>query len=150
MSNNTVTVTGGDEIIRALQKLGVEATDALFDALMDSSELMRADAEKRASDIGRSVSDNVVKVPNVVNGEGVVKIGLSEKGRIGIIFEMGAAPHPIEPDEAKALHYEGEYAAKSDHPGVAKQPFLRPAFDSKSDDVVNAFGELLKKKLGLS
>jgi len=47
--------------------------------------------------------------------------------------EFGAQPHPIEPREAKFLHFfvDGReiFTTHVDHPGQTAQPFLRPALE---------------------
>ena len=61
------------------------------------------------------------------------------KGYVAHILEYGAAPHRI---AAKAtggmLSFAGTYAHEVNHPGIAPQPFLRPAFDATSGQIVQS------------
>jgi hypothetical protein len=52
-----------------------------------------------------------------------------------IPVEDGTEPHPITPDEADALVFEGDdgepvFADSVDHPGTEPQPFMRPGFEA--------------------
>ena len=49
--------------------------------------------------------------------------------------ESGTEPHPITPDEADALVFEGDdgepvFADSVDHPGTEPQPFMQPGFEA--------------------
>jgi HK97 gp10 family phage protein len=53
------------------------------------------------------------------------------KGYVAHILEYGAAPHRIAAKAAGGLlSFAGTFTQEVNHPGIAAQPFLRPAFDA--------------------
>jgi HK97 gp10 family phage protein len=59
------------------------------------------------------------------------------KGYVAHILEYGAAPHRIAAKAAGGLlSFAGSFAHEVNHPGIAAQPFLRPAFDATHPAVV--------------
>lgn len=59
------------------------------------------------------------------------------KGYVAHILEYGAAPHRIAAKAAGGLlSFAGSFAPEVNHPGIAAQPFLRPAFDATHPAVV--------------
>jgi hypothetical protein len=67
--------------------------------------------------------------------------------------EFGSNPHPIEPKEARFLHFFVDgvevFTLHVDHPGTPAQPFLRPAFQKSQDDfgVFRAMGKDFLRRL---
>ena len=61
-------------------------------------------------------------------------------------FETGAGAHEI---TGSPLVFEGRedlvVTGRVDHPGMAAQPFLRPAFDGEKDRATDAVGDELRK-----
>jgi HK97 gp10 family phage protein len=58
------------------------------------------------------------------------------KGYVAHILEYGAAPHRIAAKAAGGLlSFAGTFTQEVNHPGIAAQPFLRPAFDATKDQV---------------
>ena len=59
------------------------------------------------------------------------------RGYVAHILEYGAAPHRIAAKAAGGLlSFAGTFASEVNHPGIAAQPFLRPAFDATKNEVV--------------
>ena len=83
--------------------------------------------------------------------------GKTKKGAIVYYAHMiefkGAAPHSIPAEDKKGrrkkkiLNISGAPVSKVDHPGMNPQPFMRPAFDTKSSAAVVASGNYIKKRL---
>jgi HK97 gp10 family phage protein len=61
------------------------------------------------------------------------------KGYVAHILEYGAAPHRIAAKAAGGLlSFAGTLTHEVNHPGIAAQPFLRPAFDATHQQVVDS------------
>jgi hypothetical protein len=74
--------------------------------------------------------------------------GNGYKGYVAHILEYGAAPHLIKAKaEGGLLHFAGTYAPQVQHPGIAAQPFLRPAFDETSGQIVQSVKDQVKEIL---
>ena len=68
------------------------------------------------------------------------------KGYVAHILEYGAAPHVIKAKAAGGLlHFAGQYAPQVEHPGIAAQPSLRPAFDETAPAVVASINAQFKE-----
>lgn len=63
--------------------------------------------------------------------------------------EFGTGPHPITPDEKKALKFtdggEVVFASRVMHPGTPAQPYLRPALLEHQSDLVENIEEAIEE-----
>lgn len=59
-------------------------------------------------------------------------------------MEYGTAAHVIRAKKGRML---AVGVATVSHPGARKQPFMRPAFDNKQREAVQAFADYLRKRL---
>ena len=63
--------------------------------------------------------------------------GNGYKGFVAHLLEYGTAPHVIRAKAAGGLlHFAGTYAPEVQHPGIAAQPFMRPAADATLPQVI--------------
>jgi len=60
------------------------------------------------------------------------------KGWHAHILEYGAAPHTIRAKPGQVLVWNGGAAYQVEHPGIAAQPFMRPAYDATKGAVVDS------------
>jgi len=78
----------------------------------------------------------------------VVAGGKSKKNGADVFYahliEYGTEPHAL---KKGAKRKSGKYQDGSLHPGIAPQPFMRPAFDGQSSAAIMAAGEYIKKRL---
>lgn len=62
--------------------------------------------------------------------------------------EFGTAPHVEKPVLGKALLIGNKtFAQEVQHPGAAPKPFMRPAFDTKAREAVQAVGDYIRMRL---
>lgn len=61
--------------------------------------------------------------------------------------EFGTAPHRIDPLGKGALLIGSVFAEKAYHPGAAAKPFMRPAFDTKARQAVEAVADYIRRRL---
>jgi HK97 gp10 family phage protein len=74
--------------------------------------------------IGILVGRNAGSVSEAVVGP---RRGNGFKGYHAHFQEYGTAPHAIQPKKGKYLSFNGRLIRKVNHPGMAAQPFIRPA-----------------------
>jgi HK97 gp10 family phage protein len=136
-----VTIEGGEELLRKLQKMGVDVREALREAALEGAEAIRGPANQSAP--GPHIIAEVVGSDQ----KGVtVAIGPDEEHWYYRFFESGAQAHEI---TGTPLVFQGEegtvVTGRVGHPGMAARPFLRPAFDRHKDDAEAGVGEKLRK-----
>lgn len=132
----TINIRGLDEIERRLQALPDKIRRKhVRKALQDGSELVRAEAaglvarrkiahgwEGFVERPGAHLKDFIVTKVTVTGVNATARVGLDyKKVHHGHLVEFGTRPHKV---------------GKRQHPGARKQPFMRPAFDSKGDAAV--------------
>ena len=61
--------------------------------------------------------------------------------------EFGTAAHIIRAKPGHSLAIGGGQYAQVNHPGAKKQPFMRPAMDSRSQAALDAVGEYVRNRL---
>lgn len=63
------------------------------------------------------------------------------------MVEFGTAAHTITAKNRKVLSFGGRLFQSVEHPGARPHPFMRPAFDSKSQEAVLQVGNYIKQRL---
>jgi HK97 gp10 family phage protein len=72
--------------------------------------------------------------------------GNGYKGHHAHLLEYGTAPHVIRAKAAGGLlHFAGTYAPEVQHPGIAAQPFMRPAADATLPQVIENVNDGLRE-----
>jgi len=75
-----------------------------------------------------------------------VKVG-GKKAPHAHLVEFGTAAHKIKAKKHHALAFGGLTVQEVDHPGAKSHPFVRPAFDSKSQAAIAATGNKIRERL---
>lgn len=137
----SVTVEGGEGLLRKLRQIGADVESELEAAALVGAAVIQNAANPLAP--GPHVETEVAeKSPERV----VVEIGPDEAHWYYRFFETGAGPHGI---TGEPLVFEGRTGTVVvpgvSHPGMAARPFLRPAFDGSSDRAADKVGEALKR-----
>jgi HK97 gp10 family phage protein len=100
---------------------------------------------KRAKDLSSNadVTGETTRSIGVLNNrkQGGISIGPRRgngyKGHHAHLLEYGVAPHVIRAKAAGGLlHFAGTYTHEVQHPGIAAQPFMRPAADATLPEVI--------------
>lgn len=63
------------------------------------------------------------------------------------LVEFGTARHWIKPKSRKSLFVAGLFKEVIDHPGARPKPFMRPAFDSKWRQAIDAMADYIRARL---
>lgn len=142
----TAKVEGGEELLRRLEKMGLDVTHVLAAAAQAGAQLIADTANGLAPSPNVLIEgDTKASSKNKVT----LDIGPSEEKWYWRFLETGAVGHGISPRSKKALAFEvdGErvLAWAVQHPGMAAKPFLRPAFDKEKDNATKAVGENIKQ-----
>lgn len=138
----TVTLEGGEALIEALRRLEADIVGALGAAGAAGAVPVVDAANSRAP--GPHIEAEVV---GVSEKRVTVKIGPDKEHWYYRFAETGAAAHEI----AGPLVFEGREGlmrtASAHHPGMAAQPFLRPARDEKQGAASDAMGASLRAQV---
>lgn len=141
-----VKIEGGEELFRKLEALGVNLREVLVKAVEAGGEVIGDDAETKSPGDGLTVEILSKKANSVEVG-----IGPDKEHWYYRFFELGAQPHEISAETAKALAFEGGggmvFAGSVAHPGMPARPFLRPAITDKAEQASTAVGSVLEKSL---
>ncbi len=78
--------------------------------------------------------------------QATIKAG-DDKAWYAAMVEHGTARHWIKPKNRKSLFLAGLARRAVLHPGAKKQPFMRPAIDTKASDAIETFSAYLKNRL---
>lgn len=144
-----VDLSGQQDIINALKRAGSRADAVMEDAVEAGAEIIREEASSQASKTSGQLSEHIEVAVERQGADITASVGPDRDRFWGLFVEFGADEHEISPKNAAALKFEGVYRAHATHPGVPAQPFLRPAFDEKSDEAEEAIIEALREALGL-
>lgn len=145
MAKKTISLelTGDRELKSKLDALGVRARAALLDAAKAGAEVIEAAAEPNAP--GPFI---IIGNEKVEGGVASVEIGPDEEHWYFRFFEFGATQHEI---KGSPLVFEGDaglvVTRKVGHPGMAAEPFLRPAADEKKDAAKDAAGQVFRAEI---
>ena len=141
----TVRIEGGNEIAQWLNEIGVSAGDVLEAATLAAAEAVRVEAQALAPS-----SDGIEKAVQKKSRKRVEVDVAPDKAHWHLkFFETGTQPHEVRPKDKKALPVPGgAYPFANAHVGgMAAQPFLRPAADTKEDAAAGAAGDVFKRAM---
>lgn len=140
-----IKVEGGDKLARRLQMLAEEtARKHMKEAALEGAEVIRAEAvEKAPRGKTGTLKDNIYKeVTNQTKNRIEIHIGPGGKGWYGRLVEEG---HAIVVGGSRKV--KGKPGRVVGH--APPYPFLRPAFDEKTDEAQEAFVKVLRRGLKL-
>lgn len=143
-------VQGGDKIARRLQMLAEEvAMEHMRECALAGAEVIRAEAATLAPRKYGDLAENIEKeVEKQTRARVEVRVGPGEEVWYGRLVEFG---HAIVVGGIRVVKRSGRvrwYGGKKVG-DVPPHPFMRPAFDSKTDEAYDAFEAELKRRLRL-
>lgn len=121
-------------------KLGSQVIDKVLRKAA-SPMLKRAKELSSNADVSGDTTKSIGIIAN--RKSNTIKLGPRRgngfKGHHAHLLEYGTAPHIIKAKAAGGLlHFAGTYVTEVQHPGIAAQPFMRPAFDQTNGQVVDS------------
>jgi HK97 gp10 family phage protein len=146
-------ILGGRELDAFLQTLPVKVEKNIMRAaLRAGAGVFRDEARKKLQENGSVISGLLMRglrtSSRAQQGEVTANVKVGGKHRhIAQWVEYGTAAHRIKAKGAKALHIHGEFAAGVVHLGAKEKPFMRPAFDQRAGDAVEAVGVKVRERL---
>lgn len=102
--------------------------------------IKRAKALSSNADVTGETTKSIGVLNNRKNGGISVgpRRGNGYKGHHAHLLEYGVAPHVIRAKaEGGLLHFAGTFTPEVQHPGIAAQPFMRPAADETLPQVID-------------
>lgn len=151
---NNIDIKGAAELKRALGELPAKIEKGISrGALRAGAVVLQEEAQSLApsGDSGRlresiSVSTGAKRSGTVYAH---VRAGGRKKGDAfyAHMVEFGTKPHEIKPRKFKSLFLAGIFRKIVKHPGAKPKPFLRPAFDNKSGEAVDAIAAYIRARL---
>ncbi len=137
---------GADQLLKALDEIDKQAKKVLKEAGKAGGAVFKEAAQENAPGPGI-----VAVVEKSSMGKVEVAVGPRKEKWYYRFFETGARPHEIAP-KGEVLHIPGVgrefYESASATGGVQAKPFLRPAFDTKREAALKAFGEMIWQAIG--
>jgi HK97 gp10 family phage protein len=139
-------IEGGEELLGKLKRMGVDVSNVLEEAAVAGAQVIVDAANPLAPE--PVITEEVVES----GADGVtVDVGLPEEKWHLRFFETGTSPHYI--PGPLTIKFEGDEEVSvvpgAQHPGMAAQPFLRPAFDAKANGdqsaASQAVGEVVRR-----
>lgn len=133
-------IEGAEELIAALQKMGVDVGQMLEVAATAGAQVI-AEGANGFAPAPEISTETAKRTASRVE----VNIGPPDDKWYWKFIETGAGQHEI--SGPLAIPWDGEMhlVGGASHPGMIAQPFLRPAFDTRQTLAVNAVGEKLRK-----
>lgn len=139
-----VRMEGGEALMAALEALKLNVRSELRRATVAGAQIIETIAQALAP--GPHIGHAVVSASAE---QVVVEIGPKKSHWYYRFFETGARPHEIRGKPLLAFEGGGGLiiTPRVNHPGMAAQPFLRPAADSNEDAVQNEMGQALRRRI---
>jgi HK97 gp10 family phage protein len=136
-------ISGDRELKRKIEQLKGRARAALLDAAEAGAGIIKRAAEPNAPGPHIEIGNEKVK-----GGVAEVEIGPDREHWYYRFFEFGAGQHEI---KGSPLVFEGNsgtvVTGKVSHPGMAAEPFLRPAADKNEDEVRDEAGKVFRREI---
>lgn len=126
-------VEGGDKLARRLQMLAEEtARKHMREAALEGAEVIRVEAAEKAPRKTGTLAEDIQKeIKKQTKSRVEIHVGPGKKGWYGRLVEEG---HAIVRDKKVVGH-------------VSPKPFLRPAFDEKTDEAQDVIAAELRRRL---
>lgn len=136
--NVSVTLEGGDELIRKLERMGRNVSRSVDSAAQAGIRVIARDAESR---LGDRIE---MELEERSDGSATYAAGPPKEKWYLQFKEFGAQPHEITGNPLAFQGREGPViTGRVSHPGMAAEPFLRPAFDSKKGEAIDKVGDVI-------
>lgn len=151
MARTVVELQGLEQVVRNLQRKGLDVRAGLEVICHAGAEVVLADAKARAPDY---IAENLGKRTTAKRATRVeVSVGPMREKHLARWVEFGTRPHTIQPRARKrgrrrALAIPGwGIFRRVRHPGARKQPFLRPAYEAQKGNAQQAMSRETERML---
>ena len=149
MAANVIEIKGLDTVVNELKRRNLDVRAGLETICNAGADVVLDDARARAPDY---VADNLGKRTTARSAlRVVVSVGPQRQKKFAVWAEYGIKAHEIQPKrrsrggrQALSIPGWGVYR-RVHHPGVAKRPFLRPAYEAQSGNAQDAMSRETKR-----
>jgi HK97 gp10 family phage protein len=149
MASNDQVVLGGRALDEALKTLAPKIEKNIMRAALRAGVNVIKNEAKQEVPVKTGALRKSLKV-STKSKDGKVTAVLKADSRIAPhahLVEFGTRPHKIKPRNGDALVIGGHVVADVDHPGSRPKPFLRPSFDSKAPQAIEAVASKIRERL---
>lgn len=142
-------ITGGAELQAALSSLPAKIEKNIMRAAVRAgAAVLRAEARTNAP-VATGALKKSIRISSKAKG-GKINVTVKAGGKLAphaYLVEYGTRPHQIKPGEAEALSVGGTVVGGVMHPGSQPKPFMRPAFDAKAQEAIEAVSAKIRERL---
>lgn len=151
-----VNILGGKELAKALAELPVKIErNIMRAALRAGAAVIAAEARNNVPVDSAELKSTIRTSSNSKRGmvEANAVVGRRKKGWYATFVEFGTAPHVITAGKNKPMlsfrDRNGIWRRVFEvhHTGAVAKPFMRPAFDNKSDEAVKVVVDKIRERL---
>jgi len=141
MSSVSIRLEGQEELLAQLKAIGAEVEREVEAALTSGAKPL----VERANDLAPH-PQILIEVRESRGGAVVVAVGFPGEKWYWRFFELGAGAHEIKGDPRLAFQGRGGVMrpVRVSHPGMAAEPFLRPAYDETHAEIVRRIGDYIR------
>lgn len=146
-------VKGLAELERALDALPARMEKNVARGALRAGGAVFREEARRLAPVKSGALQKSIRVVSARMRQGMLRLNIVA-GRSGKdqpwyakLVEFGTPPHKITAAFGSALAIAGKLVASVQHPGAAPKPFMRPAFDTKGKEAVEAFRDYTAKRL---
>jgi HK97 gp10 family phage protein len=141
MQPETLVMTGGKELMQMFQELPVKVeNNGLAQMTRAGTAPIRKNARSRISKYPKYAKTITTRKRKSRPGTAIFEV--SSKSRLSHLLEYGVRPHVISVKNKKIMSRDGiPYGTVVNHPGMAAQPHMRPAYDSQKGAAVEAMAD---------
>lgn len=151
-------ILGGKALAKALAELPIKIErNIMRSALRAGASVIAAEARKNVpvdtKELRQSIRTSSNSKRGTVEANAVVGNRKTKKGWYASFVEFGTAPHIIKAGKnSKTLSFrtkDGKWhrATEVNHTGAQAKPFMRPAFDAKGEQAVQAVADRIRERL---
>ena len=145
-----IEITGLAELKKQLEKLPANIEKNITRGALRAGAKVFQDRAKELCPVGKTGNlKNSIKIKtSAKNGKISAQVVAGDKKAYYVhMVEGGTIAHMIAPKKSKSLFVAGLLRQLVDHPGAKRQPFMRPAFDEKQRESLDATAAYLKKRI---
>jgi HK97 gp10 family phage protein len=145
---SSINIKGGKEIFELLQTLPAKLEQNIMrGALRAGAKVILEEAKRNVPVSSGDLRDSLRVSTNSKKGRVTASVKAGNKKVYYTRFiEMGVAAHTIT-SKTGYLSFLGNAYKSVEHPGIQPKPFLRPAFDTKQKEAIEAIGLHIGKRL---
>jgi len=148
-SRTQAVITGESELMNRLNSMADDLKKEITkEALMAGAEVVKREMSAKADG---SIAQSIKMEFPETTGIPTIRIGPDKEHWYAAFQEFGAVPHTVKIKSKQILADGGEvFGREIRHPGVRKDPFVRPAVDDHEAEIKSAMMSVIRRRLGVT